>query len=124
MSLPRNKNLKEKAQTLRQDMTKEERHLWYDFLKNHPVQFNRQKVIGSYIVDFYCHQAKLIVELDGSQHFQDKGLDYDAKRTKYLNRLGLVVLRVSNNEVWESFPGVCESIDLLVKERVDPHQSA
>ena len=69
MRLPKNKNLTRTSQTLRRNMTKEERHLWYDFLKMYPVQFNRQKVIGNYIVDFYCHTAKLVVELDGSQHF-------------------------------------------------------
>jgi len=105
-------------------MTKEERHLWYDFLKNYPVQFNRQKVIGNYIVDFYCHKAKLIVELDGSQHYQDIDLDYDIRRMKYLNSLGLLVLRIPNNEIWDSFPSVCESIDRAVKERLIPHQSA
>jgi len=63
-------------------MTKEERHLWYDFLKNYPIQFNRQKVIGSYIVDFYCHKAKLVVELDGSQHSQDNALKNDLTRTQ------------------------------------------
>ncbi|MEA3325937.1 MAG: endonuclease domain-containing protein [Chloroflexota bacterium] len=124
MSLPRNKKLTNTSQSLRRNMTKEERHLWYDFLRNYPVQFNRQKVIGSYIVDFYCHKAKLIVELDGSQHYQDVGLEYDKRRTEYLNSLGLYVLRIPNNEIWGSFPSVCETIDQAVKERLIPHQSA
>ena len=105
-------------------MTKEERHLWYDFLNKYPVQFNRQKVIGSYIVDFYCHKAKLIVELDGSQHYDYGVIENDKRRTKYLNGLGLVVLRIPNNEIWDSFPSVCESIDHAVKARLVPHQSA
>lgn len=105
-------------------MTKEERHLWYDFLKDYPVQFNRQKVIGSYIVDFYCDKAKLVVELDGSQHYQDENSEYDTRRVNYLNSLDLVVIRIPNNEIWESFPSVCEMIDQAVKERIFPHQSA
>jgi very-short-patch-repair endonuclease len=105
-------------------MSKEERHLWYDFLKTYPVQFNRQKVIGSYIVDFYCHTAKLVVELDGSQHFDDTMCQHDAFRTEYLNNLGFDVLRIPNNEIWTNFPGVCEAIDQIVQERIDPHQSA
>ena len=101
-------------------MTKEERHLWYDFLKNYPIQFNRQKVIGNYIVDFYCHQAKLIIELDGGQHFEDKRVLNDESRTKYLNSLGLNVLRIPNNEIWDNFPVVCEKIDITVKARIIP----
>jgi very-short-patch-repair endonuclease len=105
-------------------MTKEERHLWYDFLKNYPVQINRQKVIGNYIVDFYCHQAKLIIELEGSQHFEDIGCEKDTFRTKYLDNLGLDVMRIPNNEIRINFHGVCEAIDQLVKDRIYPHQSA
>jgi very-short-patch-repair endonuclease len=105
-------------------MTKEERHLWYDFLKNYPVQFYRQKVIGNYIVDFYCSKAKLIVELDGSQHFQDDQFEYDEARTKYLKSLGLEVLRIPNNEIWDNFPETCEAIENAARTRMDPHQSA
>jgi very-short-patch-repair endonuclease len=124
MSLPKNRNLTKTAQNLRRSITREERHLWYDFLRNYPVQFNRQKVIGSYIVDFYCHQAKLIIELDGSQHFEDSGCKKDAFRTIYLKNLGLDVIRIPNNEIWENFPGVCDAIDQMVQERIFPHQSA
>lgn len=70
MALPRNKNLLGHARTLRKEMTKEERHLWYDFLRRHPLKFYRQKTIGDYIVDFYCDRAKLVIELDGSQHYE------------------------------------------------------
>ncbi len=112
------------SQILRCNMTKEERHLWYDFLKSYPAQFNRQKVIGNYIVDFYCHKAKLIVELDGSQHYDDVCLKFDQRRTKYLNSIGLFVLRIPNNEIWEHFPSVCEAIDLTVQERIIPHKPA
>jgi very-short-patch-repair endonuclease len=124
MRLPKNKNLTKISQTLRRNMTKEERHLWYDFLKTYPVQFNRQKVIGSYIVDFYCHTARLVVELDGSQHLDDTNSPYDAFRTEYLNNLGLVVMRIPNNEIWTNFPGVCEAIDQIVQERIAHYQSA
>ena len=124
MSLPRNKNLTKTAQTLRRTMTKEERHLWHDFLKNYPVQFNRQKVIGVYIVDFYCTKAKLVVELDGSQHYEDDQIANDEKRTEYLMSFGLEVLRVPNNEIWENFEGVCEGIDFAVKRRTTHQKMA
>jgi very-short-patch-repair endonuclease len=122
-SPPKNKNLTKTSQNLRRNMTNEERHLWYDFLKTYPVQFNRQKVIGSYFVDFYCHTAKLDVELDSSQHFDDTKCLHDAFRTEYLNNLGLDVMRIPNNEIWTNFPGVCEAIDQIVQERIDPHPS-
>ena len=124
MSLPRNENLTKASQNLRRNMTKEERHLWYDFLKNYPVQFNRQKVIGSYNVDFYCHKAKLMVELDGSWHFEEIGCENDEYRTTFLNNLGLDVMRIANNGIWSNFTGVCEAIDCMVQERTYPHQSA
>ncbi len=91
-------------------MTKEERHLWYDFLKLLPYTFNRQKVIGPYIVDFYCAEAKLVIELDGSQHYESKAYAYDRKRDDYLKSLGLTVIRYSNYEVNDNFDGVCENL--------------
>ena len=102
------------ARVLRKNMTKEERHLWYDFLRDYPVKFYRQKVIGRYIVDFYCSKANLVVELDGSQHFEEKGVEYDKQRTQYLENYGLKVIRIANNEVTSNFRGVCEYIDALV----------
>ena len=81
MDSKHNKNLTANARLLRKNMTKEEKHLWYDFLKDYPVRFLRQKVIDSYIVDFYCHSARLIIELDGSQHYEEKGLIKDKIRT-------------------------------------------
>ena len=106
------------AQTLRKNMTKEERHLWYDFLKTYPVQFRRQYTIGRFVADFYCHQAKLVVELDGSGHYMPQGQAYDKNRTAYLESQGLMVLRFSNLDVLKRFAGVCEQIDLTVKERM------
>ena len=91
-------------------MTPEEKKLWYQFLKDLPVTINRQKVIGNYIVDFYCASANLVIELDGSQHFEAEGKQHDAERDRYLNGLGLRVLRYPNNEVNLNFEGVCEDI--------------
>ena len=99
-------------------MTKEERHLWYDFLRGYPVRFLRQKVIDQYIVDFYCHDARLIVELDGSQHFDPEGQRKDAERTQWLETRNLRVIRIPNNEVNQNFGGVCEYINYIVKEQM------
>ena len=87
-------------------MTPEERHLWYDFLKKIPVTIHRQKVIGTYIVDFYCASAALVIELDGSQHREEQGIQADRIRDEYLNSLGILVLRYSNEAVHKNFYGV------------------
>jgi very-short-patch-repair endonuclease len=91
-------------------MTKEERHLWYDFLKDLPVNFNRQKVIGKFIVDFYCASANLVSDLDGAQHFEKEGLEADKIRDNYLNSIGLTLKRYSNNEINSDFEQVCDDI--------------
>lgn len=111
-----NHNLVLNAKSLRKNMTKEERHLWYDFLKAYPIRFQRQKIIGKYIVDFYSAKMKLVIELDGSQHFENQGIKYDAERTKYLERYGLTVIRIPNNEINYNFDGVCEYIDNYIKQ--------
>ena len=116
MDRKHNTELTSNAKTLRKNMTKEERHLWYDFLKMYPVRFLRQKVIDNYIVDFYCHSARLIVELDGSQHYEEKGLLKDKIRTERIEQRNLTVIRISNNEVNRNFEGVCQYIDIAVKE--------
>ena len=105
-----NPKLKPYAQNLRKEMTKEERHLWYEFLKDRPENINRQKVIGPYIVDFYCAKAKLVIELDGSQHYMDEGKQSDSERDEFLTKLDLKVLRYSNYDVNTNFYGVCEDI--------------
>ena len=105
-----NPGLRPFAQKLRRNMTREERHLWYDFLKHLSVPFNRQKVIGPYIVDFYCAAAQLVIELDGSQHYEESGLNADRERDTCLSGLGLKVLRYSNRDVMQNFDGVCEDI--------------
>ena len=91
-------------------MTKEERHLWYDFLKLIPVTVHRQKVIGNYIVDFYCASAKIVIELDGSQHYEQKAKRKDLIRDQYLKGLGMTVLRYTNLDVRRNFKGVCADI--------------
>ena len=104
------------AKQLRKEMTKEERHLWYDFLRGHPARFSRQKVLGSYIADFYSAQARMIIELDGSQHYEEENMLKDAQRTEFLQGYGLKVLRIANNEVNRNFRGVCEYIDGEVRQ--------
>ncbi len=116
MDYKHNKSLVSNARNLRKNMTKEERHLWYDFLRSYPIKFLRQKVLGKYIVDFYCAEAKLIVELDGSQHYETREMGYDTERTVYLEQYGIQVLRIPNNEVNQNFSGVCEYIDLAVRQ--------
>ena len=115
--MEQNKNLKHNAQTLRKNLTKEEAHLWYQFLCRYPLRGRRQYVIGNYIADFYCHQAKLVVELDGSQHYSPEEQEYDARRTNYLHSQGLCVMRFSNLDVMQRFCDVCAAIDTTAKER-------
>ena len=111
-----NKQLVPFAKQLRREMTKEERHLWYDFLRSYPVRFSRQKVLGKYIADFYSAEAKLVIELDGSQHYEDGNMEKDTERTTFLEGYGLTVIRIPNNEVSRNFQGVCEYIDAAVKQ--------
>ena len=105
-----NKKLTGISKILRRNMTDEEKHLWYDFLKKLPQTIHRQKVIGSYVVDFYCAEAKLVIELDGTQHRTKEGMQDDFLRDEYLNRLGITVVRYSNLDVLENFDGVCADI--------------
>ena len=110
--MERGTNLKGFSRQLRKNQTKEEALLWYNFLSKYPLRFRRQYVIGKYIVDFYCHKAKLVVELDGSQHYEEAGQKQDHERTKYLESLGLKVLRFSNLDILRQFRSVCQSIDM------------
>ena len=110
MNKTNNPKLKPYAQKLRREMTKEERHLWYDFLKDLPINVNRQKVIGKYIVDFYIASYEIVIELDGSQHYEAEGIDSDKERDAYLSGLGMIVLRYSNDDVNNNFDGICEDI--------------
>ena len=91
-------------------MTPQERHLWYDFLKDLPIQFRRQKQIGPYIVDFYCYDKGIVIEIDGSQHYEPEAVQYDARRDDYLRSLGLKVMRFSNLDINLRFREVCQTI--------------
>ena len=104
------------AKTLRKNMTPWERKLWYGFLRNYSVRFQRQKAIGNYIVDFYCAKARLVIELDGGGHYTAKQLEKDEFRTKELEDMNLTVLRICNLDIDRNFNGVCEFIDLEVKK--------
>ncbi len=106
----KNPNLTENSQTLRREMTKEEKHLWYDFLKILPITVNRQKVIDRYIVDFYCAEANIVIELDGSQHYEKEAKEKDKIRDEYLSFLGIKVLRYTNLQINRHFDAVCRDI--------------
>ena len=110
MNEKHNSKLTPNARKLRKEMTKEERHLWYDCLKLLPVTVHRQKVLGNYIVDFYIASAKLVIELDGSQHYEDAGRQKDEIRDAYLRNIGCHILRYSNADINQRFRTVCEDI--------------
>ena len=107
-----------RAKELRKAMTPQETRLWYGFLKDYPVRFQRQKTISSFIADFYCFRARLIVEIDGVQHYTAQGKAYDLERSAILERYGLKVIRFTNQEVEEHFRRVCVSIAQTVEERM------
>ena len=99
-------------------MTRQEKHIWYDFLRFYPVKIYKQRIIDHFIADFYCHGARLIIELDGSQHYTDRGKAHDAARTKILEKYGIYVLRFSNKDIDDNFEGVCRTIDRVIQERM------
>ena len=105
-----NPKLTNNAKSLRKGMTKEERHLWYDFLKTLPVTVHRQKVIGQYIVDFYVASERVVIELDGSQHYENDGIKKDTERDAYLHAQGMTILRYSNADISLRFQAVCQDI--------------
>ena len=110
MNKTNNKKLTENAKRLRREMTDEEKHLWYDFLSKLPITVNRQKVIGRFIADFYIAKNKIVIELDGSQHYEDQAKEYDRIRDEYMNSLGIKVLRYTNVDINSNFKGVCKDI--------------
>jgi len=118
--LPYNRNLKQLSRQLRDNMTDAERHLWARIrmkqLKGY--QFYRQKPIGDYIVDFFCPKAKLIIEVDGSQHFVNEMIEYDRIREEYVSSLGLRVLRFTNTEVLKHVEGVVERIEEEMSRKI------
>ena len=115
MSLAYNKKNIVFAKTLRKNATPQEKHLWYDFLANHAVRFQRQKAIDNFIADFYCHRAKLVIEIDGAQHYTEEGAQKDEFRTEILEGYDLKVIRFTNRQINTNFRGVCEYIDTVVK---------
>ena len=100
-------------------MTREEKHLWYDFLRQYPVKIYKQRIIENYVADFYCHQARLAIELDGSQHYTPQSKAYDAERSEVFSKYGILVLRFLNKDINEHFDGVCDMIDKTIKERIN-----
>ena len=116
--LKKNNKLLNIARILRRQMTRQEKHLWYDFLRRYPVKVYKQRIIDNFIVDFYCHKARLIIELDGTQHYTSKGKTHDELRTEVLEKYGLYVLRFSNREVDNNFEGVCMMIEKTIMGRI------
>ena len=116
-----NRNNIKSGQQLRRNMTKEERRLWFGFLSDYPVKIYRQRLIGNYIVDFYCSKAKLIIEIDGGQHY-DEGMNEsnDLYRTQYLASKGLDVIRFTNLDIKNNFESVCDIIDMEIARRINP----
>ena len=119
--LPINKNNKllNIAKILRRNMTRQEKHLWYGFLRHYPIKIYKQRIIDNYIADFYCYQARLVIELDGSQHYTEKGRLHDKERTEILEKYGLTVIRFSNKDIDEKFEGVCYTIDKTIKMKLE-----
>ena len=115
-TLPYSKENISFTRSLRKNMTKEERHLWYDFLRTYPVKFYKQRRIGNYIADFYCKEAGLIIELDGGQHYDEAGMESDQERTTVLESYGLTVIRFTNLDIHKNFRGVCQTIHQYVNE--------
>jgi very-short-patch-repair endonuclease len=114
--VPYRRSLKDPSQTLRRDPTPAERKLWFEFLRDLPLKFTRQKPLGHYIADFYCATRLLVIEVDGDSHFTDRGASYDQARTMALNREGLRVIRFTNADVVERFEGVCTEILQALKK--------
>ena len=106
------------AQNLRKNATPQENHLWYDYLSKYPIRFQRQKAIDNFIADFYCHKAKLVIEIDGSQHYSKEGKEKDNFRTEILEGYDLKVIRFTNRQIDTNFSGVCQYIDKIVKSLV------
>ena len=118
MSLDYNKNNIPLAKALRKNATPQEKHLWYDFLSKQTPRFQRQKAIDNFIADFYCHKAKLIIEVDGSQHFTEEGKEKDTFRTEILEGYDLKIIRFTNHQIDTNFRGVCEYIEAVIKNSV------
>ncbi len=118
MSLDYNKKNIILAKNLRKNATPQENHLWYDFLSKYEIRFQRQKAIDNFIADFYCHKAKLVIEIDGSQHRTEQGKEKDEFRTSILEEYGLKVIRFTNRQIDNNFDNVCKYIDSVVKDSI------
>lgn len=118
-----NKDINNIAKTLRKQMTRQERHLWYDFLRNYYVKVYRQRTIDNYVADFYCPAAKLVVELDGGQHYTEKKMLDDEHRSLIINQYGIHVVRIPNNEIDNNFYSVCTYLDSIIKKRIKGNSS-
>lgn len=118
MTVTKNNQMLPRAKELRREMTPQERKLWYLFLRRYPVKIYKQRIIESFIVDFYCASAKLVIELDGSQHYTDQGKSYDEERSRILNSYQLKVLRFTNHEVDANFSTVCNKIHAVIQKRL------
>jgi len=116
--LPRNKELNFHSRSLRNNATRQENHLWYDYLKKHSLRFNRQSVIGEYIADFHCPHVNLVIEIDGSQHYEEEAIEYDKRRTAYFESLGLTVIRFTNKDIDSNFDGVCQVIEQTMLRQI------
>ena len=114
---PRNGELLERARELRKNMTEEEKKLWFGFLRKHSFRFRRQEIIGDYIVDFYCKDKKLVIEIDGAQHYEHEAAEYDRKRTEYLENLGIKVVRILNGQINKDFENACRYINEIIDKR-------
>ena len=110
-----NRKLTGRARELRHNMTRQEKHLWYDFLSNYPVKIYRQRSIDYFIADFYCSRTHLVIEIDGGQHYTEEELAYDKERTEAIEKHDLQVIRFTNREVDQRFEGVCRAIDRTIK---------
>ena len=116
--VPKNNHILRNARVLRKNMTRQEKHLWYDFLQKYPVKIYKQRIIGNYIVDFYCAAAKLVIEIDGSQHYIGDGVNNDKTRDGFMADLGLKVIRFSNLDIDNNFEGTCMLIDKMIKDAI------
>ncbi len=112
--LPYNPDLNDRAKQMRKEMPRAEKKLWFDFLKDSEYRFLRQRVIDNYIVDFYCSELKLVIELDGESHYEDGAQEYDFERTEILEWYGLKVIRFTNDDIYNNFEGVCSNIQLFI----------
>ena len=115
--IPYRRDLTPRSQSLRRDPSPAERKLWYEFLRDLPIKFTRQKPLGHYIADFYCARYRLVVELDGDNHYTDAAQRYDETRTAALTRLGVRVVRFTNAEVMRDFEGVCATLMRVLNEK-------